>query len=65
MFQFAPYPPRRVILFARRCPGIESGRVPPFGNLRIDGYLLLPAAYRSLSRPSSALDAKAFTLCPT
>ena len=27
--------------------------VAPFGNLRIKGYLLLPAAYRSLSRPSS------------
>ena len=26
-------------------------------------YLQLPAAYRSLSRPSSAPDAKAFTLC--
>ena len=40
-----------------------GGRVPAFGNLRIDGYLLLPAAYRSLSRPSSAPSAKAFTLC--
>ena len=37
--------------------------VAPFGNLRIDVYLLLPAAYRSLSRPSSAPSAKAFTLC--
>ena len=37
-------------------------RVSPFGNLRINVYLQLPAAYRSLSRPSSALDAKAFTL---
>ena len=36
--------------------------VAPFGNLRINGYLLLPAAYRSLSRPSSAPDAKAFPL---
>ena len=36
--------------------------VPPFGNLRIIGYLLLPEAYRSLSRPSSAPDAKAFPL---
>ena len=27
------------------------------------GYLLLTAAYRSLSRPSSAPDAMAFTLC--
>ena len=38
-------------------------RVSPFGNLRINSYLRLPAAYRSLSRPSSAPDAKAFTLC--
>ena len=37
--------------------------VPSFGNLRIEAYLQLPAAYRSLSRPSSAPDAKAFTLC--
>ena len=37
-------------------------RVSPFRNLRIDGYLLLPEAYRSLSRLSSALSAKASTL---
>ena len=37
-------------------------RVSPFGNLRINAYLQLPAAYRSLSRPSSALSAKAFPL---
>ena len=36
--------------------------VSPFGHLRINGYLLLPAAFRSLSRPSSALSAKASTL---
>ena len=36
--------------------------VSPFGNLRITGYLRLPVAYRSLSRPSSALSAKAFTM---
>ena len=38
-------------------------RVSPFGYLRIDGYLLLPAAFRSLSRLSSALSAKASALC--
>ena len=38
--------------------------VSPFGNPRINAHLQLPVAYRSLSRPSSALDAKAFTLCP-
>ena len=42
---------------------ILSSRVAPFGNSRINGYLLLPETYRSLSRPSSAPDAKAFTLC--
>ena len=30
-------------------------RVSPFRNPRLNGYLLLPAAYRSLSRLSSAL----------
>ena len=37
--------------------------VPPFGNLRFNGYVLLHVAYRSLSRPSSASSAKASTLC--
>ena len=39
-------------------------RVSPFRYLRIDGYVLLPAAFRSLSRLSSALSAKASTLRP-
>ena len=34
-------------------------RVPPFGHLRVYGYVLLTAAFRSLSRPSSAPSAKA------
>ena len=37
-------------------------RVSPFRHLRVTGYLLLTAAFRSLSRPSSALSAKASTL---
>ena len=37
-------------------------RVSPFRYLRINGYLLLPEAFRSLSRLSSALSAKASTL---
>ena len=37
--------------------------VSTFGHLRIEAYLQLPVAFRSLSRPSSAPDAKAFTLC--
>ena len=39
-----------------------SCRVSPFRNRRVNGYLLLTAAYRSLSRLSSALSAKASTL---
>ena len=42
----------------------STGKVSPFGNLRIEGYLHLPAAYRSLSRPSSPLRAKAFAVRP-
>ena len=37
----------------------SSCRVPPFRHPRLNGYLLLPAAFRSLSRLSSALSAKA------
>ena len=36
--------------------------VSPFRNLRINGYVLLPEAFRSLSRLSSALSAKASTI---
>ena len=52
MFQFPAFAPLR---------GNTSSRywVPPFGNPRIKGHLRLPAAYRSLSRPSSPLRAKA------
>jgi len=38
--------------------------VSPFGNPRIKEYWPLPVAYRSLSRPSSPLSAKASTKCP-
>ena len=39
-------------------------RVSPFRDLRIKGYVLLPEAFRSLSRLSSALSAKASALRP-
>ena len=39
-------------------------RVVPFGNLWIKGYLHLPRAYRSLSRPSSPPRAKASAMRP-
>ena len=38
-------------------------RISPFGYLRFNGYLRLPVAFRSLSRPSSADIAKASTVC--
>ncbi len=40
----------------------HSQWVTPFGNLRITGYVLLPAAFRSLSRPSSPRSSKASTI---
>ena len=44
--------------------GLDSGRISPFRNPRLIAYLQLPAAFRSLSRLSSALRAKAFALRP-
>ena len=44
--------------------GPPARRVAPFGYPRIKGYLLLPVAFRSLSRPSSPPRAKASTVCP-
>ena len=41
-----------------------SRRVSPFRHPRIYAHLQLPAAFRSLSRLSSALSAKASALCP-
>ena len=46
----SPRSPRHRFGAGDRPPG---GRVVPFGNPRIKGHLRLPAAYRSLSRPSS------------
>jgi len=42
----------------------SNGQVSPFGNPRIKSYLLIPVAYRSLSRPSSPLRAKASPVYP-
>ena len=44
-------------------PYFEYGRFPHSEIRGYYGYLRLPAAYRSLSRPSSAPNAKAFPLC--
>ena len=40
-----------------------TGRVPPFGHLRINACFQLPEAFRRIPRPSSPLTAKASTLC--
>ena len=42
----------------------DSRRVSPFGHLRINAYVRLPEAFRSLSRPSSPVHAKASTVRP-
>lgn len=41
----------------------HHSRISPFGCLRVADYLHLSAAFRSLSRPSSADIAKASTVC--
>ena len=61
MFQFRRFPPY-TYLIQGGAPAHCRGRVAPFGDPRVKGRLRLTAAYRSLPRPSSALDAKAFTL---
>ena len=42
----------------------DSMWVAPFGDPRVEAYLQLTGAYRSLSRPSSTSGAKAFTVHP-
>ena len=63
MFQFAGCPPRTLWIHVR-VRKVRLTWVPPFRYLRINGYLPLPAAFRSLSRLSSACSAKASALCP-
>ena len=50
-------------MYSVYAPRFFTVGVSSFGNLRVEAHLQLTAAYRSLSRPSSAPDAKAFTLC--
>ena len=56
--------PHRTLFDSGAVDVVLPRRVSPFGNLRIKAHLRLPEAYRSLSRPSSALSAKAFPLRP-
>ena len=61
MFQFRPFPSYAYLIqrtMTKYClVGFPHSEIHGFS-----GYLLLPVAYRSLSRPSSAPDAKAFPL---
>jgi hypothetical protein len=43
---------------------VLTAQVAPFGYPRLKVYLQLTAAFRSLSRPSSATSAKASSVCP-
>ena len=50
--------------FSAEWTGYSPVRVAPFGYLRVKACSRLTAAFRSLPRPSSPLNAKAFTVCP-
>ena len=60
MFQF----PAFASLIQHKDDSPSDCRVVPFGNPRIKGHLHLPEAYRSLSRPSSPVRAKASAVRP-
>jgi hypothetical protein len=62
MFQFAGFPPYDLCIQSS-VTGHYSRRVSPFGYPRINACLRLPVAFRSSLRPSSALGAKASSLC--
>src|SRR5215208_3358696 len=63
MFQFSPLAPR-CLWIQQRVTRHDSRRVSPFGHPRINAYVRLPEAFRSLSRPSSPVRAKASTVRP-
>ena len=61
MFQFRPFPSYTYLIQCTMSEYCSDGF--PHSEIHgYNGYLLLPVAYRSLSRPSSAPDAKAFPL---
>ena len=61
MFQFRPFPSYAYLIQRTITRYCRAGF--PHSEIHgCNGYLLLPVAYRSLSRPSSAPDAKAFPL---
>ena len=65
MFHFPAFPPRTLCVQMRVTRQLAP--LAGFPHSDIPGSQLgwqLPEAYRSLLRPSSAPDAKAFTVCP-
>ena len=64
MFQFRRFPRCTYFEFQYIVLEYEPKWVSSFRNLRINAYLQLPEAFRSLSRLSSAPSAKAFALRP-
>jgi hypothetical protein len=62
MFQFTPSPDRTLWIHVRTTRGLAWSGCPIRISAARNGYVLLTAAFRSLSRPSSALGAKAFAL---
>jgi hypothetical protein len=63
MFQFSPL--ALISLWIQeRVTEHDLRRVSPFGHPRINAYVRLPEAFRSLSRPSSPVRAKASTVRP-
>ena len=64
MFQFRRFPRYTYFEVQYNVLRYEPEWVSSFRDLRINAYLQLPEAYRSLSRLSSAPSAKAFALRP-
>lgn len=61
MFQF-PDLPLCILCIQMPVTRHYSSGVAPFGNPRLKAYLQLPVVYRRLSRPSSAVRTKAFSV---
>ena len=61
MFHFTGFPSHTLFIHVR-IPTHYRWRVSSFGHLRLIAHLQLTAAFRSLSRPSSAPSAKASTI---
>ena len=63
MFQFPEFPALQLCIYCRLRKH-SLAWVSPFGYLRITALAQLPVAFRSATRPSSALDAKGIPRAP-